>query len=107
MTSSSTNLSMIVELDESDFSCIYPLLNQFAQINFEKNISAVSITGEDLQTTGQMEKRTIDALSSIPILMVSQESSNYSLFMAIYDKDLKQALCNLKQALCNLKKALF
>lgn len=99
MASSSTNLSVIVKLNENDFSLILPLLNQFAQVNFERNISAVSITGETLQTTYQLEKRTVEALSSIPVLMISHENCNHSLFMAIYDKDLEQALCSLKKEL--------
>lgn len=99
MTSSSTSLSMIVKLDESDLPLIRPLLSQFAQINFEKNISVVSITGETLQTTGRLERPAVEALSSIPIFMISHENSNHSLFMAIYDKDLEQALYCLKKVL--------
>lgn len=98
MTSSSTNISMAVELSMDTFYLIRRDVAPFAEIVLESNIATICVLGQFSWDKTSIEGKIIDLLKDIPILMISYGSDNSSVSVAVREKDREQALCSLSNA---------
>lgn len=98
MTSSSTNISMAVELSMDMFHLIRRDVSLFAETIIENNIATVCVLGNLNWGKTSIEGKIIDLLKEIPILMISYGSDSCSVSIAIREKDREEVLSLLSTA---------